>query len=65
MLIKFKHKFSQLQKESDTSSIQINIKFNDINLLYCYGGYIYRADANTGEIESFDYETFVGKKSIY
>ena len=64
MLINFKHKFSQLEKNIDTSSIQIAIKFNDMNLSYNYGGYIYRTDADTGEIENSNYETFIDKKSL-
>jgi len=54
--------FSQLEKNIDTSSIQIAIKFNDMNLYYNYGGYIYRIDADTGEFENSNYETFLVQK---
>ena len=64
MLINFKHKFSQLEKNIDTSSIQIAIKFNDMNLSYNYVLYIYITDADTGEIENSNYETFIDKKSL-
>lgn len=61
MLIRFKHKFSQLEKNTDTSSIQMTIKFNNMILSYNYGGYIYRSDINTGEIENSTYETFINE----